>query len=563
MQEIYSPIESYKSLYKQLHNDNTTSLFDELVKKSEIDIEANRVTSKKIAENNALNSSNQKSLRKYKTGKIISIALIIISAIVIIYTIVKGALIPSISFPFNIDQRIAVTATLFIPILISVLLINKASKKLKELYNIERVLQEKGEELRAVAEQQMQPLNALLQKNYNNELFSKTIPLIQLDSSFDNKRLDYMIGKFGFNASDQEQDIEQSTLFIQSGEIKGNPFFIRNYLQHTMGIKAYKGTRTITWTTRTQGADGKTQTRHHSQTLVATVKKPCPYYKTASYLIYANESGGDLSFSRKPSQVHKLDEKKIDSFIDKRSKKLQQLAEKATKKGETFTALGNNEFDALFYATNRDHESQFRLLFTPLAQQEMIKVMKDNSVGFGDDFAFDKHKMINYIYPKHLQDTVLNVESDYFTGINYEEVRSHFLGYHNSYFKHLFFTFAPIFAIPLYTQQQTQEYIYKDLYDSCMNFYQHEVAANGMNTAQIMPPESVTTNIVKTSLVRSKDNVDTVSVNSWGYRTTERTEYVRVRGNDNKVHDVPVRWTEYNKVTKKSEIEIQAPVQGA
>lgn len=70
--------------------------------------------------------------------------------------------------------------------------------------------------------------------------------------------------------------------------------------------------------------------------------------------------------------------------------------------GGGFTVMANREFDALFAATDRDHEVQFRLLFTPLAQQEMLKLLRDKTDGYGDDFGFTKRGMVNFVMPDHM-----------------------------------------------------------------------------------------------------------------------------------------------------------------
>ena len=38
---------------------------------------------------------------------------------------------------------------------------------------------------------------------------------------------------------------------------------------------------------------------------------------------------------------------------------------------------------------------EFRLLFTPVAQMQMLALMKDNEVGYGDDFTFLKDHKVN------------------------------------------------------------------------------------------------------------------------------------------------------------------------
>ncbi len=556
MQELYSPVDAYKNHYKQLHYNNSVNFFQRLVEKSRIDIEKNRKTNEKIAKNNTQATSNNRAIASRKTTIGFACICIVVCVCVLLYNLKKETTIYKFVASYPISLRTINIAVALVLIALSVLLIAKMKQQLQELRTVEDKLLEVSKNLCNEAAEQMRPLNELLYENYHTQLFSQTVPLVEFDKAFDSKRLDYMVGKFGLEATEAAKDIEQSTLFVQSGEMKGNPFFIRTYRQHTMGITSYTGYLTISWTTTERDFEGNYRTVHHTETLDATVIKPCPEYETKSCLVYASEACDRLSFSREPSYVHKVTEKMRNRVIKKRSKELQRLSELSIKEGGNFTPLGNNEFDALFYAKNRNNESQFRLLFTPLAQQQMTKIFTDNTVGYGDDFIFEKENMINYINPNHLQDTMLQTEEGYFTGINYDKVEQRFIDYHNSYFKHLFFTFAPIFAIPLYTQHQTQEYIYKDLYPSYVSFYEHEVAVNRIDIKQFAPPESQTPTMLKTSLLHSKNHVDTLAVHAWGYRTETRIEHVPVQGGDGLTHNVPVYWTEYIEVTKESELEI-------
>jgi len=552
MQEIYSPVDSYKSLFKDLHNQNTINHFNEMVKKSQIDIEANRATNKKIAENEEKRAGTNKAIKWQNIFKFIAAAILAVATLTIVYS----------AYEFwdtrYFDQsNIIVVAAAVILMILSLWMFKKIKRKLGVLNKIEEKLLEITKKYQAEAEEQMRLLNNQLRvKNYHTELFSKTLPLVQFDKIFDHKRMGQMIERFGFSTANHEHN-EQYTRHIQSGEIKGNPFIFRNFRKHTMGTKEYSGSLYITWTTQEKDSQGNYKTVHHSETLYANVQKPCPYYTTLSQLVYANEAGDKLTFSRQPSKIHELRDRKVDKLVKSRSKELQKLAEKSIKTGGNFTALGNNEFDALFYAKNRDNEAQFRLLFTPLAQKELSKIIKDNSAGFGDDFSFYKQKMINFIYPEHLNDIVQNVKEGWFTGIDFDKVEKRFINYHNSYFKHIFFSFAPLFAIPLYTQHQTHEHIYKELYDGNVNFYYHEEAASCLPLSEIAPHDCATVPIYKTSLLNRTGNTDTVLVNAWGYKTVKRTDYIRKRGGDGYYHDVPVHWNEYIKVSRKSKIEVK------
>ncbi|MCU4157410.1 hypothetical protein J1N10_15645 [Carboxylicivirga sp. A043] len=535
-----------------MHNENTVNLFNEMVEKSQVDIEANRATNRKIRDNDTKTSGISKGIKWQTRFRNVAAFFIGVSIITIIYSGYK-----LVSDYITVEYIVSVGVAVVVFVL-AYWLFNKFKRKLEALSKIEGKLLEVAKKLKGEAELQMRPLNnLLLVKNYHTELFSKTLPLIQFDEAFDNKRLSQMISRFGFNVAAHEKDINQNTRHIQFGEIKGNPFFLRNFRKHRMGTKDYKGSLTIHWTTRERDSNGNYQTVNHSQTLYATVNKPCPYFNIHSQLVYANEAADKLSFSRQPSQIHELKPKRIASKVKKRSKELQKLTETSMKKGGTFTALGNNEFDALFYAKDRDNESQFRLLFTPLAQQEMSKLIKDNCVGFGDDFSFYKSKMINNLYPQHLGDVVQNLNLSYLTDIDFDKIESKFIEYHNSYFKHIYFAFAPLLAIPVYAQHQTHEHIYENLYESNVSFYHHEEAASCLPLKEVTPPDCNTVTMYKTSLISSNDEVDMVAVNAWGYRTVDRTDYVSVKGGDGYWHDVPVHWSEYIRVSRETKMEVK------
>lgn len=141
---------------------------------------------------------------------------------------------------------------------------------------------------------------------------------------------------------------------------------------------------------------------HHTQTLTASVTKPAPFYGYDTRLYYGNEAAPDLRFSRQPTHANELDEDEIEKTVKRGKKKLEKRARKAVGAGTQFTEMGNAEFDVLFGAVDRTNEVQFRLMFTPLAQQNMLELIKSDD-GYGDDFAFYKTGCINCIRSEHAQ----------------------------------------------------------------------------------------------------------------------------------------------------------------
>ncbi|HNX16674.1 MAG TPA: hypothetical protein PKO28_04930 [Bacilli bacterium] len=551
-ENIFEPLLAYKNVYKETFNRNATECLDNLVQQSQVNIEANHATTQKIRKLEGECSETVKKIKKRTRLKGFLIFLIVVGFIAAIAGII-----------FIVDKTIValppyapilmIVIGLVISVLLIILIAVTITPKLKELRNAKAVLDKKIAEQQKEAWAQMAPLNALFRRGMSIDLFRKTIPIINLDKMFDRKRLDYLVNKFGLH---EAHDVNRSSLYVQSGDIVGNPFFIANDLVHRLGTKTYTGELVISWTT-TSYINGRYVTVNHTETLRASLDKPCPYYHEEPYLVYGNEAAPDLIFSRQDSDAEKMSEKQIDKMVDRETKKLNKAMEKSVKQGGSYTVMGNSEFEVLFGASNRNNEVQFRLLFTPLAQKQLLQIMKDKEVAYGDNFDFVKHKMINILYPEHLRNFPLDVGPSYYSDYDYDMIRKKFLYYNNTYFKAMFFTFAPVLAIPLYQQQKPHEYVYKDLYDSYISFYEHEHIVNEMNATQFIHPLSRTPNILKTSVVKSGDFMDTIQVTAYGYQTINRTDYVAVMGGDGHVHNVPVNWVEYIPVAQQSDIGIK------
>lgn len=545
-QMIYEPLQAYKMVYKDLHHKNVTEYFDVLVKKSQIDVEANRQTVKRIHKYRKEHTRIIRQIQRQNTVRALQFLMILIMAGVIYFCGYKLAYTGISVWPI-VGIMTGVGSIIF-----SIIFIVKQKPKLEALHQSKQTVEHHIDEAINEAWEQMRPLNELFRPDMCRSLFQKTLPLIHLDKMFDNKRLEFLVRRFGFNAA---KDPNRSTLFVQSGDIHGNPFFLANDLVHEMGKKTYTGSKVITYTT-TRTVNGKRVTTRHTQVLTASIERPCPFYRKEPYLVYGNDAAPDLIFSRTDSDAERMSDKELERHVRREIRKLRRQSRKKLMKGESFTVMGHSEFEVLFGATNRNNEVQFRLLFTPLAQKQLLDLMKDKEVGFGDDFDFIKHKKINIIIPKHLKQININPSAHFFQGYDIDEVREKFIKFNDAYFKHIYFAFAPILAIPLYQQHKPHEYIYEGLYDSYVCFYEHEYVANSMNVKNFKHPLSVTPNILKTSVINSENNRDLVKVTAYGYRTVDRVEYVPKWGRDGRLHQIPVRWTEYIPVTKETELAI-------
>jgi len=269
MDYIYEPVDQFKNKYKDLHHQNSTKYIENLIEKSQVNVPENQETIKEIRKLEVESNSQAKQIRKKSNLKGFLIFLSIASIVAAAFSIYQIT-----SIAYEIMYLLITIFGIILFVLFIVLIFKKINPKIKELKELKNKIDIKISELMKKAWTQMAPLNALFTYGISAELFQKTIPQINLDKMFDSKRLDYLTSKFGLNVSN---DRNRSTLFVQSGEITGNPFYICKDLVHTLGTKTYSGSITITWTT-TSTVNGKRVTQFHSQVLTASLDKPCPYY---------------------------------------------------------------------------------------------------------------------------------------------------------------------------------------------------------------------------------------------------------------------------------------------
>ena len=452
--DLLEPEVLYKEQLKDKHHENVVKEFENLTKKSHVDPFENKDTCTKLyKEREVLNKLYKKSkgLKALKALFII-LCFVIIGIFLLIFV--------------HRPKRKA---------------LNEQIAKQEKLCN----------ELLLTAKQQMAPLNALFESTIPSKIMEKTTPLLDFDRIFDVKKYELLREKYGlWNNS----DTDYSTLDLQSGNIYGNPFVIFKKLKKDIVMQRYEGSLTVTYTV-VVGNSSRTVT----ETLRAHVDKPKPVYGENVYLVYGCDAANELSFTREPSKINKFDDQKeIDRYVRHHEDDLEKMAEKATKKGKTYTPLGNSEFELFFGAFDRDNEIQFRLLFSPLAQKSLLDLMK-SKVGFGDDFYFKKTKGLNVITTAHSQGKNLFCNVEDFKGFDYEVMQKYFIDYNDHFFKCLFFDFAPLLSIPLYQQTKTREYIYQHTVKSNYNCFVHEVIANKMGRDSFAHKDSKTDVILKTT----------------------------------------------------------------
>ena len=552
IKELLEPSKLFKSSVKPTHTQNVDDYYEKLVSISKLDVELNRATNKNIRIKNSKIKDQEKVLGR---KKLLKSFLIFITVVLLIVAIFTGISLFNEDYKEALGWMIPTTiVSLGLGILIIVLIVKKLNPSIKNIDEIIRKLTDERNALIQEAIAQMAPLNALFDWNIPTKLFTKTLPLIQLDRFFDESRYQMLHEKYNYNGN-PETNI--STVFVQSGTILGNPFLIeKNYVQDMHNV-TYTGHLTITWTTTYHDSNGHVRTQTHTQTLTASVHKPAPYYYYDTWLVYGNDAAGNLSFSRAPSNINNMNDKQIEKLVKSFDSKLDKITQKQIGKGSDFQRLGNNEFEALFNALDRDNNIEFRLLFTPLAQKNMIDLIKSKEP-YGDDFHFVKRKNLNYIKSAHSQNIDFEADPAIFNHFyDYDESKKFFMDYNDNYMQSLYFDLAPIMSVPLYQQHAAKEYIYKETFKRKISEMETEALANSYKSEIFSPDEAITDSILKTRLISVDGKTEKNEVHAYAFTAVKHVDFVSTLGGDGKFHQVPVEWLEYIPVEKKSEIFTQ------
>ena len=546
--DLLEPLKVYNNIYKDKFKQASEEYFDDLVVKSKIDIEANRKTIKDYKNKLKLLEQTNKSLKRKIAGKVWLIILIVVLALVALFS----------WFYFQGEVAIPLLLTIHnvaVDVGLIILICKVINKIIKNLRKNQEDLQNQIDKLKNLGYSQLSTLNALYDWNIPGSLINSTNDIIKMDKYFDVNKFHYMKEKFGLSENTQKNI---SSCFVQSGTILGNPFMIcndytQNFIDHT-----YTGSITIHWTERVRTKDGW-KTVHKSQVLTASLVKPVPNYYYETYLLYGNVAAPKLTFSRVPTNSDELNEKQIDKKVRKENKKLDKKAKQDLMDNDpktNYQRFGNDEFEVLFGGTNRNNELEYRLLFTPLAQRNLLELIK-NPKPYGDDFEFKKNKMINIIKSEHSQKFDYKADPRYFIDFDYDNAKTKFINYLTKYFESLYFDLLPLISIPLYQQTKTVEYIYNETFETNMTSYEHEVMANSFNRSLLKHKDSVTDAILKTKFIKKVNNADIVEIEAHSFYKVSHTELIPRHGGDGRTHMVPVVWYEYIPLVNKTSMMVK------
>ncbi|MFA6852102.1 MAG: hypothetical protein WCR34_02980, partial [Bacilli bacterium] len=192
---IDEPIDLYEHQLKEAHKNNVSKFFEDLVKKSGVNEDANATTVKVIRKKEAEIKTVDKKLKGQKGLRGFLFFLIIIGFIAGIIFIL--AAIGTLPIPVMQWLSILIAVLCFLLsiglILVIALSINKKIKNFQAIINR---LEKEKQVLVDEAWKQVAPLNALYDWGMAAYLFTETVPIVKLDPYFDVKRFDYLCSKY-------------------------------------------------------------------------------------------------------------------------------------------------------------------------------------------------------------------------------------------------------------------------------------------------------------------------------------------------------------------------------
>ncbi len=546
-EQLLEPLRFYENGGAEKHKQNVSEYFDGLLKASGVNEEENRETVKSYHQKEDEVQKLDKKIFRYKFLRVLLILVAVIGAGGIFgsFLLFSDSILGGILLILG-GIGLIVGGILLIVKKINPMIRNSQTVREKKAAEAAEILKE--------AERQMAPLNALFDDTDTFRLIEKTIPELKFEPAYSKKQEDFLLQRHDFRDRMEKNDSVTDTL---SGTLCGNPFLYYRYRVQTMGTETYTGFLTISWTETYRDSQGRLRRRRRTQTLTASVTKPKPVYHMETVLGYGCQAAPKLTFRREPTHAEKLNEKELERKVRAGEKKLQKKAEKSTEKGGTFQEMANSEFDVLFGAHDRNHEVEFRLMYTPLAQKNTVELLTSKT-GYGDDFAFDKRERYNEIRSEHAQNFCMNTSAAHYRSYDVDIARQKFSDFNTTYFKSVFFDFAPLMAVPVYLSEPCASLEPLSEYPSNYTCYEHEVLANAIGMDAFRPSNSATDSILKTSFSEKNGETDVVNVTAYSFSTAKRVDLIPRLGGDGRIHNVPVTWIEYIPVNRTTAMSVKS-----
>ena len=405
---------------------------------------------------------------------------------------------------------------------------------LSDKKRLKKQLDEKAEYAEKLCWDNARPFLATLNEFFTIDVMNETFEGICLNRYLDSRTVKAMER----NAPNVfSHDVNETTVEMLCGCIFSNPFVIRKYRKHYMSTKKYEGSAKVyidVWETDSKGNRVRTK---KIETVTGYVVKPIPAYKDDYELLYTSNNAPGVSFTHGISKIPKIAR---EAAIDIK------MRDHVKRNITGFTPMSNNpEFESLFFAIDRDDELQFRELFTPVAQMNMVDIIKDNE--FGDYFILEKKRSLTKV---QIKDRIFKSFSwemwediQQFKDYDIRKIIEKVLEKNQIFLDKYLMMFMPILAVP-YLQEEGDQYE-EDFVEGQMHYSQQqaEVLANCMDTSVFVGKK--TPIMVSAKYTGTEGRMDSYILDIHYYDTYPRIEKTEGKASDGSSHPVDVEWIEY------------------
>ena len=537
--EILDPVKEYTQRYKNEFSKKASAFFEDIVKKSNINEEAN---AKLVDEIRQLQSKLSDLSLHHSMWVTAAVALVIILIAGIITTVVifKKAQSGSVY---------AITIAAWIPALILwVYAIFHTSLRIdhfkSDILKTQPILRDKKKE----AWDMMLPVNRQFQWETVNNIIMQVLPIFEIDRFFNRARLRQLCTEYGM----EDFGANCSVNCCQSGTINGNPWIIVDSITQEWTYITYHGSLDVTYTSEESYTDEDGHTQYETvtrmQTLYASHTEKAPCYSQEKVLIYGfKDDLHNLCFSRIPMNVA--------GDTGKENAKIKEL--RKLSRDMHIIELANTKFDASFWAVDRNDKVQFRKMYDASAQEATYKLLKDTMVGYGDDFSFEKRNNLNILASKHMDKMKISGNPKQFCNFDLKESRKIFLEFCEDYFRSFYFSFAPLLCSSIYQTHNWLDDDFPNAYDTGFaNRYECESIANYMGESMFAADHANTKNILKAKIESENGKTTSAVITANAFTIIKAVIYVSKEANDGVWHSVPVEYDIYEPVSKNTRLLI-------
>jgi hypothetical protein len=259
-----------------------------------------------------------------------------------------------------------------------------------------------------------------------------------------------------------------------SGRAFTHPFLLLKHKQCEKYTATYMMSQSFPYTTTRRDSQGRMTTVTMYETLTAYQYRDAYRYNYGSTALFlTGDEATTLKFNNLPPLKHQHD---VNKFYKQHMK-------------QGMYPNVNVDFDINFPCV-RDNDAQFRLLFTPLAQKEIVNLVKAHDY----TYTVAKDHDLNMVTSRFGDDLSTAFNAEMLHQYDFQVLKQTFHDFVFNFFKNTYYALAPLLCIPLYQQFNYSKYI-NDA-DTGVSDVEVEALLNHVPTAMINHPESDTDNLI-------------------------------------------------------------------